>query len=35
VLFLSRKDTRKEMLIISLIFGISGPIAEAGYRADW
>ena len=35
ILFLYRKDTRKEMLIISLIFGFVGPFVEAVYILDW
>lgn len=34
-LFIRRKDTRKEMLVISIIFGIAGPIAEMIYIKDW
>lgn len=34
-LFITRKDSRKEMLAISLIFGIAGPIAEVFYIKDW
>ncbi len=33
--FIRRKDTRKEMLTISLIFGFVGPLAEAIYIKDW
>ena len=35
ILFFSRKDTRKEMLIISIIFGISGLIVAPIYLTDW
>jgi len=35
ILFLWRKDTKKEMLIISLIFGLAGPLAEYIYIQDW
>ena len=34
-LFLWRKNTRKEMLIISLLFGFAGPIADLAYTKDW
>jgi len=34
-LFLRRKDTRKEILTISLIFGVAGPLAETVYTQDW
>ncbi|MBU4257645.1 hypothetical protein KKC04_04530 [Patescibacteria group bacterium] len=35
VLFFWRKDTRKEMLSISLIFGLAGLIVEFIYTIDW
>ena len=35
VLFFYRKDTRKEMLVISLIFGIIGPFVELVHVLDW
>ncbi|MFH1325486.1 MAG: lycopene cyclase domain-containing protein [archaeon] len=35
ILFLKRKDTRKEMLIISLIFGVIGLFVEPIYITDW
>ncbi len=35
VLFLYRKDTRKEMLVLSLIFGILGPFLEKVHILDW
>jgi hypothetical protein len=35
ILFLWRKDTRKEMLIMSLIFGFAGPLADILYTQDW
>ncbi|HJX49846.1 MAG TPA: lycopene cyclase domain-containing protein [Candidatus Nanoarchaeia archaeon] len=35
ILFLWRKDTRKEMLIISIIFGFIGLIVEGVYILDW
>lgn len=34
-LFLRRKDTRKEMLIMSLIFSFAGPLADILYVQDW
>lgn len=34
-LFIWRKNTRKEMLIISIIFGIIGPFVEFIYTTDW
>ena len=34
-LFIRRKDTRKEMLCISLIFGFAGLLAEYVYIQDW
>ncbi len=34
-LFLKRKDTRKEMLIISLLFGVLGPISEFWFHQDY
>ena len=33
--FFRRKDTRKEMLIISIIFGIMGLLVESVYIYDW
>jgi hypothetical protein len=35
ILFLWRKDTRKELLIISFIFGIAGLLVEPVYINDW
>lgn len=35
VFFLHRKDTRKEILTISLIFGIIGVLVESVYIKDW
>lgn len=35
ILFLYRKDTRKEMLIISLFFGIAGSLVEIIHVLDW
>jgi len=35
VLFFWRKDVRKEMIIISSLFGIAGIISEFIYTADW
>ncbi|MEM4637534.1 MAG: lycopene cyclase domain-containing protein [Candidatus Woesearchaeota archaeon] len=35
ILFLWRKDTRKEMIIMSIIFGFAGPIADILYTKDW
>jgi hypothetical protein len=35
ILFLWRKDIRKEMLIISLIFSLTGPFVEAVHILDW
>jgi hypothetical protein len=35
VLFIWRKDTRKEMLVISFIFGIAGLLVEPVYINDW
>lgn len=35
VFFLRRKDTRKEMLIISLLFGIAGLLSQIIYINDW
>jgi len=34
-LFLWRRDTRKEMLIMSSIFGLAGPVADILYTQDW
>ncbi|OGF28897.1 hypothetical protein A2477_02445 [Candidatus Falkowbacteria bacterium RIFOXYC2_FULL_47_12] len=34
-LFAWRKDVRKEMLIISLLFGIGGVASELVYAVDW
>lgn len=34
-LFLWRKDIRKEMLIISVIFAFAGPLANLPYLQDW
>ena len=35
VLFFWRKDTRKEMLIISIIYGVIGIIVDPIYAIDW
>jgi len=35
ILFLLRKDIRKEMLVISVIFGILGPISNILFIQDW
>jgi len=35
VLFLLRKDFRSEMLKISIIFAIAGPLSEIVYLRDW
>lgn len=35
ILFLYRKDTRKEMLIISLFFGVAGSLVEMIHVLDW
>ncbi len=35
ILFLYRKDTRKEMLIISLFFGVAGSLVETIHVLDW
>ncbi len=35
ILFLRRKDTKKEMLIISLIFGFAGIVSEYIFIKDW
>lgn len=35
LLFLIRKDIRKEMLIMSLIFGLAGPLTDVLYFKDW
>jgi len=35
ILFLYRKDTRKEMIWISLIFGFAGLFSELIYTIDW
>ncbi|MGD9276017.1 MAG: lycopene cyclase domain-containing protein [Candidatus Pacearchaeota archaeon] len=35
LLFIKRKDTRKEMLIISLLFGLIGPLVETIHIKDW
>ena len=35
LLFLTRKDTRREMIIISIAFGIAGLLAEFAYLKDW
>jgi hypothetical protein len=34
-LFIWRKDTRKEMLVMSTIFSIAGPLADILYTKDW
>ena len=33
--YIYRKDTRKEMLVVSLIFGVAGPLSEYVYIQDW
>jgi len=33
--FIHRKDTRREMLTLSIIFGITGILAEYLYTIDW
>lgn len=35
ILFLKRHDIRKEMLIMSLIFGLAGPLTDVLYYKDW
>ncbi len=35
ILYFLRKDIRKEMLIISLLFGIAGLVVESTYIIDW
>jgi len=35
LLFFIRKDTKKEMLIISFLFGIGGLIVDPIYSSDW
>jgi len=35
ILFSLRKDVRREMLIMSLIFGFCGPLADSLYYKDW
>lgn len=35
ILFYLRKDVRKEMLIMSFIFGIAGLLVESTYVNDW
>jgi len=35
IFFLWRKDTRKEMILISIFFGIAGLLVEAVYIQDW
>ncbi|MEK9176159.1 MAG: lycopene cyclase domain-containing protein [Patescibacteria group bacterium] len=35
ILFLIRKDTRREMLLMSLIFGLAGPLTDVLYYKDW
>ena len=34
-IFLFRKDTRKEVLIMSIIFGILGPVSNSLFIKDW
>ena len=34
-LFIWRKNTRKEMMIMSLIFAFAGPLADILYTKDW
>ncbi len=33
--FMWRKDTRREMVVVSIIFGILGPLANILYVKDW
>ncbi len=35
ILYYLRKDLRKEMLVISIIFAFAGPFAEIVYFKDW
>ena len=35
ILFFYRKDTRKEMLALSIIFGVLGPFLERVHLFDW
>ncbi len=35
VLFIWRKDTRKEMLVMSVIFSLAGSVANIIYTQDW
>lgn len=35
VLFFGRKDLRREMLIVSLLIGIAGPVSEYWYTQDY
>jgi len=35
ILFLWKKDTRKEMLFTTILFAIAGPIADIFYTIDW
>lgn len=35
ILYILRKDVRKKMLVVSLIFGIMSPIVEPLYLPDW
>lgn len=34
-LFVLRKNTRKEMLVMSLVFAFAGPLADILYTQDW
>ena len=34
-LFITKKENRKEMLIISILLGIAGPIVNYIYIQDW
>lgn len=35
LLFLFRKDVRKEMLVISILFGFAGVLVQYAYTTDW
>ncbi len=35
ILFIWRKNTRKEMIIMSLVFTLAGPLTEVVYTQDW
>ncbi len=34
-LYILRKDNRREMIVMSLIFGFIGPFADILYTKDW